>query len=268
MAKPARLDVELVRRKLVSSRAAAARAIAAGEVLVRGFPARGAATLVGPGDAIVLMAPPPRFVSRGGEKLAGALERLGVDPRGRRWLDAGASTGGFTDCLLQAGAEAVVAADVGYGQLALTLRDDLRVTVLERVNLRTLSPSSLPWAPDGIVADLSFISLTKVLPALALVAAEPAEFLCLVKPQFEAGRGHVGRGGVVRSADGWANAVERVAGSAGECGLVVTDGCVSSPRGPAGNVEFFLQLRTDGAGVDVSSLVGRLIADVEEDLRG
>ena len=142
---------------------------------------------------------PPPYVSRGGVKLANALDAFGIDPSGRRALDVGASTGGFTDCLLQRGAAAVVAYDVAYGELHWRLRNDERVTVIERRNARSLEPAELPFAPDLIVADVSFISLTKVLPAVVAAAAPRFDLLAMVKPQFEVGRERVGKGGVVRA---------------------------------------------------------------------
>jgi 23S rRNA (cytidine1920-2'-O)/16S rRNA (cytidine1409-2'-O)-methyltransferase len=250
----ARLDLELVRRRLVASRSEAKRAIEAGRVLVRGLPAASAATQVDPGTPIGLAADAPRFVSRGGEKLDHALIRLDVEVAGRRWLDAGASTGGFTDRLLQGGAAAVVAIDVGYGQLDWRLRGDDRVTVIERFNVRSLRPSDLPWAPDGVVADLSFISLALVLPALAAVAGDQADLLLLVKPQFEAGRQAVGRNGVVRDPAEWAAAMRRVAEAGRGLGFGLAAAVPSEPPGPAGNREFFVLLprsaTTDEAAID------------------
>lgn len=245
MAKPARLDAELVRRGLVGSRTEARRAIEKGVVTVRGIPAARPSTLVPPDVAIAVTAPPARFVSRGGDKLDGVLDGFDVVVEGRRWLDAGASTGGFTDCLLQRGASGVVAADVGYGQLHWRLRNDDRVVVLERVNVRHLRSHDLPWEPDGVVADLSFISLSLVLPALAELAPA-ADFVLLVKPQFEAGREAVGRTGVVREPREWRAALERVAAAAAREGLGVAGAAASALPGPAGNREFFLHLRAGG----------------------
>ena len=196
-------------------------------------------------------------MSRGGEKLRAALDRFGVDPRGRDCLDAGASTGGFTDCLLQAGAGRVVAVDVGYGQLAWEVRNDPRVTVMERTNVRTLEPADLPFAPELVVADLSFISLRAVLPALVRVSAPDAEFVVLVKPQFEAGPGGVGSGGVVRDPEVWRRVLGEVADAFGSLEVGVL-GVVASPlRGPAGNVEFLLHGRrgVDDARVDLDAAV-------------
>ena len=246
MSKPARLDAELVRRGLAGSRAEAKSAIEQGKVVVRGVPASRPTTLVSPADPITLAAPAARFVSRGGDKLDGALARLDVPVAGRRWLDAGASTGGFTDRLLQGGAAAVVAADVGYGQLDWALRNDERVVVIERLNLRELSPDHLPWSPQGVVADLSFISLRLVLPALAAVAERDADFVVMVKPQFEVGRDVVGKGGVVRDPGLWVGAMEGVAEVARGQGLGLVAAVPSEVPGPAGNREFFLHLRSGG----------------------
>ncbi len=192
-----RLDAELVRRGLATSRTEAQEAVQAGLVTVGGVPATKAATLVADDAPVHLGSSARPFVSRGGGKLAAALDRFAVDPAGRPCLDAGASTGGFTDCLLQRGASSVVSVDVGYGQLSWGLRNDPRVVVMERTNIRELGPGDLPYAPEVVVADLSFISLRLVLPALAGLAAEGATFLLLAKPQFEAGpRGRrQGRGG-------------------------------------------------------------------------
>lgn len=252
-----RLDVELVRRGLASSRAEAQAAVAAGLVTVAGSPATKPASLVAADEPVNVLGPTRRFVSRGGEKLRAALDRFGVDPRGRDCLDAGASTGGFTDCLLQAGAGRVVAVDVGYGQLAWEVRNDPRVTVLERTNVRTLDPADLPFVPDLVVADLSFISLGAVLPALVRGASVDAEFVVLVKPQFEAGPSGVGSGGVVRDPSVWRRVLGEVADAFGSVGVGVL-GVVASPlRGPAGNVEFLLHGRrgVDDARVDLDAAV-------------
>src|SRR6266566_6808638 len=191
-----RLDAELVRRGLAASRSQAQEAVSAGRVTVGGITATKAASLVTDDAPVALSKPPPFFVSRGGAKLAAALDRFAEAPDGRDCLDAGASTGGFTDCLLQRGAARVIAVDVGYGQLSWSLRTDPRVTVMDRTNVRDLIPSILACVPDLVVADLSFLSLRLPLPPLAAVAAPGATFVVLVKPQFEAGRGQVGRGGV------------------------------------------------------------------------
>ena len=252
----ARLDAELVRRGLARSREQAGELVAAGLVAVAGQRASKPATQVGRDTPITVTdSGEPGYVSRGGHKLAGALEAFG--PRGlvvtgRNALDAGASTGGFTDALLRAGAAHVVAADVGYGQLAWSLRTDPRVTVMDRVNVRTLE--QVTPVPDLVVADLSFISLTLVLPALVGVAAPEADFVVLVKPQFEVGKGRVGAGGVVRDTTDRSASIEKVAGAAGELGLGV-QGITASPLpGPAGNVEYFLWLRRGAPPLDRSQL--------------
>lgn len=215
--------------------------------MVGGMPADKPATMVDRAASIVLAAPPSRFVSRGGDKLDGALERLGVDVSGMHWLDAGASTGGFTDRLLKGGATAVLAADVGYGQLDWMLREDERVTVLERTNVRALTPTDLPFTLDGIVADLSFISLVTVLPALAALVKDDGAMVLLVKPQFEVGRPDVGKGGVVRDPALWRSALIKVVDAAEALGWNLAGVTYSSPPGPSGNREFFAHLRKDGA---------------------
>jgi 23S rRNA (cytidine1920-2'-O)/16S rRNA (cytidine1409-2'-O)-methyltransferase len=269
----ARLDAELVRRGLARSREQAGELVAAGLVAVAGQRASKPATQVARDAPITVSGPgEPGYVSRGGYKLAGALAVFGghalaggaggvVPPgqhctdltvEGRNVLDAGASTGGFTDVLLRAGAAHVVAADVGYGQLAWSLRTDPRVTVMDRVNVRTLGP--VTPVPDLVVADLSFISLTLVLPALVAAATPEADFVLLVKPQFEVGKGRVGAGGVVRDAADRSAAVEKVAGAAAELGLGV-QGITASPLpGPAGNVEYFLWLRHGAPPLDQEQL--------------
>jgi 23S rRNA (cytidine1920-2'-O)/16S rRNA (cytidine1409-2'-O)-methyltransferase len=204
--------------------------------------------MVAPDDAIALVGDAKRFVSRGGDKLDGALQRLDVIVEGRRWIDLGASTGGFTDRLLQGGADAVCAVDVGYGQLAWSLRNDDRVTVIERVNARELDVGGVPWPADGVVADLSFISLTLVLPAMVRIAAPNADFVLLVKPQFEVGRGEVGKGGVVTDPGLWRGALERVTNAAAALRLGLVDAVPSPLVGPAGNHEFFVHLRSGARG--------------------
>ncbi|HEX6871256.1 MAG TPA: TlyA family RNA methyltransferase [Micromonosporaceae bacterium] len=247
MARRNRLDVELVRRQLAASREQAAALVAAGRVQVRGAPAVKVAAMVDPADPVqVLAAPEEDFVSRGGHKLAGALAGfapLGLAVEGRRCLDAGASTGGFTDVLLRHGAASVVAVDVGYGQLAWPLRNDARVTVMERCNVRTLTPEAIGGVVDLTVADLSFISLRLVLPALVACTDSGGDLVPMVKPQFEVGRELVGKGGVVRDPSLRARAVLDVAEAGRALGMGVA-GLVASPLpGPSGNVEFFLWLR-------------------------
>ena len=251
-----RLDAELVRRGLARSREQAGELVSAGRVTVAGQRAAKAATQVSR-DAPITIADTgePGYVSRGGRKLAGALAVFGpagLTVAGRDCLDAGASTGGFTDVLLRAGAAHVVAADVGYGQLAWSLRTDPRVTVLDRVNVRTLE--NVTPVPGLVVADLSFISLTLVLPALVACAEPDADFVLLVKPQFEVGKGRVGSGGVVREAADRADAVRRVTSAASELGLGVLGVTASPLPGPAGNVEYFVWLRRGAPPLDDKQL--------------
>ena len=256
MAGRSRLDAELVRRRLARSRDQAAELIASGRVAVAGTTAVKAATQVAQDAAITVTEPVAgRFASRGGRKLEGALGAFpGLLVAGRRALDAGASTGGFTDVLLRAGAEHVVAVDVGYGQLAWALRADPRVTALDRVNVRHLTPQQVAPAPGLVTADLSFISLTLVLPALAACAAPDADFVLLVKPQFEVGKGNVGTGGVVRDPAQRAAAVASVAAAALEAGLGVAGVTASPLPGPSGNVEYFLWLRRGAPPLDHAAL--------------
>jgi 23S rRNA (cytidine1920-2'-O)/16S rRNA (cytidine1409-2'-O)-methyltransferase len=237
-----------VRRGLARSRQQAHQDIADGRVTVGGAPAEKASRLVGPDEALVVLGPPPRFVSRGGEKLDAALERFAVDVRGRRAIDAGASTGGFTDCLLQRGATTVVAVDVGYGQLHERLRSDARVDVRERTNVRDLAPGDLGPPVDLAVGDLSFISLRTVLPALFALTSAPADLVLLVKPQFEAGRQEAARGrGVITDPEIWRRVLDEVAGAL-EVGGAAIMGAMASPlTGADGNVEFLVHART-GAG--------------------
>jgi 23S rRNA (cytidine1920-2'-O)/16S rRNA (cytidine1409-2'-O)-methyltransferase len=244
-----RLDVLLVERGLFESRARAAAAVIAGEVLL--LPARDRALKPGQmvaGDAEVEVAQQAEFVSRGGVKLANALEEFGLDVKGARALDVGASTGGFTDCLLQRGAEHVVALDVAYGELSWKLREDPRVTVLERRNARAVTPADLPYAPTVIVIDVSFISLTKVLPAVLACAAAPRfDCLAMVKPQFEVGRERIGKGGVVREAGSRRAALVEVGAFALEqIGVVVCGYASSGLPGPKGNRETFVWLAEPG----------------------
>ena len=231
---------------MAGSRSEASEAIRSGKVTVSGRPAAKAGMLVAPEDAIGLARSARRFVSRGGEKLEAALDRMGVEVAGRVALDAGASTGGFTDCLLSRGAAHVIAVDVGYGQLDWRLREDPRVTVMERTNARELRPDSVP-NPDVVTADLSFISLALALPSLVGVSAPEADFVLLVKPQFEAGRSHA-EGGVVRDPATWHWVIGSVARVAEDLGLEVRGVMPSPLKGPAGNVEFFLYARRAGAG--------------------
>jgi 23S rRNA (cytidine1920-2'-O)/16S rRNA (cytidine1409-2'-O)-methyltransferase len=247
MVRRSRLDAELVRRGLARSREHAVTLIAEGRVAVAGQAATKPATGVEAGTPVVVRTDPeePSWVSRGAHKLLGALDAFGVTVEGRRALDAGASTGGFTEVLLSRGAAEVVAVDVGYGELAWSLRTDERVRVHERTNVRTLTPEAIDGPVDVVVADLSFISLRLVLPALVACARPDADLLPMVKPQFEVGRERLGSGGVVRDPEHRIDAVLEVAGAAGALGWG-TAGVVASPLpGPAGNVEFFLWLRRD-----------------------
>ncbi len=253
MARRVRLDAELVRRGLARSRDHAAELIAAARVYASGSLATKAATGVTPDAALRVVEVPgqPDYVSRGGHKLAGALAAfapLGLRVAGRHALDAGASTGGFTEVLLRAGAATVAAVDVGYGQLAWSLQEDERVTVLDRTNVKDLTADLLVVTPDLVVADLSFISLTKVLPHLVAVARPHADFVVMVKPQFEVGRDAVGKGGVVRDPRLRADAVMSVAGR-GRPELGVRGVCASPLPGPAGNVEYFVWLQRDAPAV-------------------
>jgi 23S rRNA (cytidine1920-2'-O)/16S rRNA (cytidine1409-2'-O)-methyltransferase len=241
-----RLDTLLAERGLFESRSRAAAAVIAGDVRVGGRPARKPGEMV-PDEAELAVTEPPPFVSRGGVKLANALDAFGIDPSGRRALDVGASTGGFTDCLLQRGAESVIALDVAYGELNWRLRNDERVTVIERRNARSVRPDELPYAPDLIVADVSFISLTKVLPAVVSAAAPRFDLLAMVKPQFEVGRDRVARGGVVRSPDDRRSALVAVGRHAvDELSASVMGYAASGLPGPAGNRESFVWIAEAG----------------------
>ena len=242
-----RLDTLLAERGLYPSRSRAAAAVIAGDVHLGAGRRRAEkpGQLV-PDDVELDVAAPPPYVSRGGIKLANALDGLGLDVAGRRALDVGASTGGFTDCLLQRGAEHVVALDVAYGELAMSLRDDPRVTVIERVNARSLEPARVPYAPDLVVADVSFISLTKVLPAVLACCAPRFDALVMVKPQFEVGRERIGKGGVVTDAALRREAIVTVARAALACGAGVLGFASSGLPGPAGNRETFAWLADAG----------------------
>ena len=239
-----RLDSELVRRGLARSRENAADLIESRSVLVGGIPATKPATQVDAETSITLAGKREDFVSRGGHKLAGALDAFpNISVSGKRALDAGASTGGFTDVLLKRGATEVIAVDVGYGQLAWEIRNDPRVKVLDRTNIRHLTIEQVGEPVDLIVADLSFISLTLVLPALVTVAKTNADYLVMVKPQFEVGREKLGAGGVVRDSHLRKMAVQEVADVAYDMGLGCEGVVASSLPGPSGNVEYFLWLK-------------------------
>lgn len=252
MSKRRRLDAELVRRQIVASRERAREAVEAGQVTVNGAVADKASRQVLPGDAIELSGPPPRFVSRGGDKLDAALDAFGLDVSGLRAIDVGASTGGFTDCLLQRGAAEVVAVDVGRAQLHEKIRSDPRVQVMEQTNVRGLS-----LAPAAIVVvDVSFIGLGRILAELA--SFTDADLVVLVKPQFEAGREVVSRGrGIVRDPVVWREVLAAVQVAAQAENLGAVAGIVSPLRGAAGNVEFLLHLRPGAPGddLDIEALV-------------
>jgi len=263
-----RLDAELVRRGLARSREQAVELIAAGRVSVAGQAAGKPATQVETSAAIVVAADADGvaddYVSRGAHKLAGALAAFGprgLEVAGRRCLDAGASTGGFTDVLLRAGAKQVVAVDVGYGQLAWRLRTDPRVVVVDRTNVRELTLNRIGGqSVELLVGDLSFISLTLVLPALVRCAAPDADFALMVKPQFEVGRERLGSGGVVRDPALHAEAVRTVAAAARAQGLGVLGVTASPLPGPSGNVEYFLWLRAGAPPLDDTDLA-RAVAE-------
>ena len=244
MTRRARVDAELVRRGLARSRQQAAELIGAGRVRIDGMPAGKPATAVTVDAKLTVTGADERsWVSRGAHKLIGALDAFDVPVRGRRCLDAGASTGGFTEVLLDRGAGEVVAADVGYGQLAWPLRSDSRVVVMERTNVRALTAEAIGGPVDLVVADLSFISLATVLPALVCCASADADIVPMVKPQFEVGKARVGPGGVVLDPEIRAGAVLSVAHRAAELGWHAVDVTSSPLPGPSGNVEFFLRLR-------------------------
>jgi 23S rRNA (cytidine1920-2'-O)/16S rRNA (cytidine1409-2'-O)-methyltransferase len=235
-----RLDRLLVERGLAPSRERAQRLIMAGEVLVDDHVVSKAGADVATDAAVRLRAAPSAYASRGGEKLAGALEAFGLDLTDRVVVDVGASTGGFTDVCLRRGARRVIAVDVGYGQLAWALRQDPRVTVLDRTNARSLEPAAMPETPDIAVVDVSFISLTLVLPAVARVLAPAGQIVALVKPQFEVGKGEVGKGGVVRDAAKRAATVSSVRDAMAGLGFTVRGEAESVLTGPKGNREVFL----------------------------
>ena len=262
MTRRVRLDAELVRRGLARSREQAAELVTAGQVRVPGRTSVKPATQVGVAEPIVLAEPAgATYVSRGGHKLAGALDAFagsGLSVTGRSALDAGASTGGFTDVLLRRGAVRVVCVDVGYGQLAWSLRTDPRVEILDRTNVRELDPVAVGEPVDVVVADLSFISLRLVLPALVRPTRADADLVLMVKPQFEVGKDVVGAGGVVRDPALRAASVRDVAASAYGLGLGVCGVTASPLPGPAGNVEYFLWLRRDAPPLDDAQLMTAL----------
>ena len=245
------MDTLLAERGLAGSRTSAAASIRAGQVRI----GRDGPLALKPGqlvaeDAELLLAEPPRYASRGGIKLENAIAVLGVEVEGRDCLDVGASTGGFTDCLLQHGAARVIALDVAFGQLDWRLRREERVTVVERLNARELGPRALAFAADLATVDVSFIALSKVLGPIASCLADGGEIMALVKPQFELGRGRVGRGGVVRDAAERREALIGAAGAAQAAGLAVRGFASSGLPGPKGNLETFIHCSTVGPGLD------------------
>ena len=256
-----------MRRGLVGSRTEAAGLIAARRVLVGGAFAEKAARLVAAGDPVEVMGPPARFVGRGGDKLAGALHGFGIDPTGRSCLDAGSSTGGFTDCLLQRGARRVVAVDVGRGQLDPRLREDARVDVREQTDIRTVDRVVLGGPVDVVVADLSFIGLRLVLSALVASAAAGADLVVLVKPQFEAGAAEASRGkGVISDPAVWRRVLIEAMEAVAASGAAMMGAMVSPLRGAAGNVEFFLHasMTVDTSSFPVEATARSLAASAAE----
>jgi 23S rRNA (cytidine1920-2'-O)/16S rRNA (cytidine1409-2'-O)-methyltransferase len=240
-----RLDVEIASRGLVPSREQARAAILAGRVSVDGAVITKAGASVTAGSVIEVTGG-SQYVSRGGLKLAGALDAFGIDPRGLRALDVGASTGGFTDCLLQRGVDSVTAVDQGYVQLAWQLRNDERVRVLERTNIRTADPGVIGGPFDLVVIDVSFVGLVKVLPAVRPLVADEGSIVALVKPQFEAGKGRVGKKGVVRDAVVHRDVLESVVDAATRDGWIVRRLGWSPITGPEGNIEFWVWLSRVG----------------------
>ncbi len=263
MAGKRRLDAELVRRQLVPSREAARREIEARRVLVDGAFADKPARMVDGAQSVTLTGPPPPFVGRGGHKLEAALDAFGLDPTGQRCLDAGSSTGGFTDCLLQRGAVSVVAVDVGTNQLHEKLRSDQRVDVRERTDIRSLTVDDLDGPVDLIVGDLSFISLRLVLPGLVPLVVDGGSLLLLVKPQFEAGKQEASRGrGVIADPEIWRRVLLDVIGWADDAGAGLAGLTPSPITGASGNVEFVTWLRRGGPTMpERERVVDRVVAE-------
>jgi 23S rRNA (cytidine1920-2'-O)/16S rRNA (cytidine1409-2'-O)-methyltransferase len=250
-----RLDLEMARRGLAESRESAQRLIMAGRVRVNSRPAEKPDLKVDDSAEIAVVGRANEYASRGGYKLAAALDRFAIAVGGRDALDVGASTGGFTDVLLRHGAARVIALDVGYGQLADRVRRDARVTVIDRTNIRHVAPASLPFRPDLVVIDVSFISLKLVLPALIQIIADPADIVALVKPQFEVGKGRVGKGGIVRDDALRAQALAEVVAFATSIGFALS-GTIESPiTGAAGNREFLAHFRWPGGPIHRSSSI-------------
>ncbi len=257
-----RLDAELVSRGIINGREQAKSAVMVGQIYVNGQKADKAGEPVSPEDTIEFRGETMRYVSRGGLKLEKAMERFGFDLSGRICMDVGASTGGFTDCMLQNGAVRVYAVDVGYGQLAWSLRTDQRVVNLERTNIRYITDEQVP-EPIGFVSiDVSFISLSLVLPAIRRFLTQNALLVCLVKPQFEAGREKVGKHGVVREPQTHLEVLKKAAGYARENGYGLVGMDFSPIKGPQGNIEYLMVLRSDGQseGFDEDDMA-RLVAE-------
>jgi 23S rRNA (cytidine1920-2'-O)/16S rRNA (cytidine1409-2'-O)-methyltransferase len=255
-----RADRLVVERGLAGSREEASRLILAGKVTAAGRRVDKPGSLLPAETPLLVAGPACPFVSRGGVKLQHALQTFGLDPAGRTCLDVGASTGGFTDCLLQAGAAAVIAVDVGYGQFHARLRRDPRVHLLERTNVRYLEAAQLPAAPDLAAVDVSFISLRMVLPVVARLLLPPCDILALVKPQFEVGRGQVGKRGVVRDAALHRAVLDRIAALAPGLSLGVRDATASPLLGPEGNREFFVWFSAEAPAGDVEPMLERALA--------
>jgi 23S rRNA (cytidine1920-2'-O)/16S rRNA (cytidine1409-2'-O)-methyltransferase len=262
-----RLDAELVRRGLLPSREAARAAIEAGSVLVDGAPARKPSRQVSPGEDLRVLGPPPPYVGRGGLKLSGALDRFGIDPAGRRCLDAGSSTGGFTDCLLQRGAARVHAVDVGTNQLHERVRRDERVVAREQTDIRSVGPADVDGPVDLLVGDLSFISLRAVLPGLVELVRPGGDLVLLVKPQFEAGRAEAARGrGVIRDRQIWRRVLGEVSSAAQAAGTAILGAMPSPITGTTGNVEFLVHARRGApvlAGDHLGAVLDAAIDEVE-----
>jgi 23S rRNA (cytidine1920-2'-O)/16S rRNA (cytidine1409-2'-O)-methyltransferase len=239
-----RLDVEMTRRGLAESRESAQRLIMAGRVRVNSRPAGKPDLKVDAAVRIAIIGETHEYASRGAYKLIAALDHFGITVNGRRALDVGASTGGFSDVMLRRGAASVIALDVGYGQLAEHLRVDPRVTVMDRTNIREVAPANLPYTPDLVTVDTSFISLKLVLPAVLKLLSRPAEVIALVKPQFELGKGKVGKGGVVRDETLRESALRDVLDNASRLGLACGGSLESPIKGAAGNVEYLALFRS------------------------
>jgi 23S rRNA (cytidine1920-2'-O)/16S rRNA (cytidine1409-2'-O)-methyltransferase len=262
-----RLDAELVRRGLASSREQARQAVIDGKVLVQGAPVQKPDRLVDPSDAVVVLGPPPKYVSRGGHKLEAALDRFAIDPAGRRAIDVGSSTGGFTDCLLQRGAVRVVALDVGRNQLHERLRADPRVEVREQTNVRNVGPDDLGGPAPLVVTDLSFISLHTVMSSLLALVEPGGRVVALVKPQFEAGRAEASRGrGIISDPVVWRRVLGELRDDVVSHGAAMMGVMVSPLTGADGNVEFLACIGTDGASPSVDdAALDAVVASAEAD---